>query len=184
MAKITSINLIRSQQTHYIDTFLKWALTTGRFMIILTETIALSAFVYRFSLDREIIDLTDEISNNQAIVALYTDEPVYKNLQERLNHVETLIPEKSQKTDLLRDFVSLAQGNVTYQHLTIGGNEVNLEIITSSTGSLSTFLNGVKNMTMVKNVTVNNVENRAGSGIIVVGITAELNSKEKDKSHE
>ncbi len=108
MAKVTSINLIRSEQTHHIDTILKWALTTGRFLIILTETIALSAFVYRFSLDREIIDLTDEIKNNQAVVSLYTDEPRYRNLQERLTFVESIRPTQSEKTILMHEVVSLS----------------------------------------------------------------------------
>ena len=175
MAQATSINLLRSTQAQFWDKFLQWALTVGRFLIILTETVALSAFVYRFTLDRQIIDLADSIKEKQIIVSLYKDaEPRYRNLHERLTFVEKTASAEDAKTALLKEFVSLAQGHVAYQSLTIGEKTVDMEVSTNSTGSLSEFLQGVKSLPEVKSVNISRVENKAANGVVLVSITAEL----------
>lgn len=174
MAKATAINLLRGSETHYVDTILKWALSTGRFLIILTETIALAAFVYRFTLDREIIDLADSIKDNQAIVSLYRDEPKYRNLHERLNFVSSVSASFETKSTILEDLVRLAQDKAVYQRLSIGQNEVNIELITNSTGALSSYIESLRSSPKYGNVSVYKVENKAGSGMLLVGITAKI----------
>jgi hypothetical protein len=180
MAQTTSINLLRASQSHFWENFLKWALTTGRFLIILTQTIALAAFVYRFSLDREIIDLADSIKQNQAIVGLYKNEEAkYQNLHERLVFADTLVTPQANKTVLLKEFVRIAQGKVIFNAIDIGETSVTVEAAASSTGALSSFLAEIKKLNEIKSVSVNSVENKATNGVILIGITAELtNGKE------
>jgi hypothetical protein len=175
MAGTNSINLLRSSENHFWEQFLKWALTTGRFLIILTETIALSAFVYRFSLDREIIDLGDKIKQNQTIVSYYKrDELRYRNLHERLAFAEQMTAPVDEKTALLESFVEIARGKVTFQEISVNANAVTVEISTTSTGALSSFLAGIQNLDRVKSVNVNRVENKTANGRINVTITADL----------
>lgn len=175
MAQATSINLLRSTQTRFWDKVLKWALTTGRFLIILTETIALSAFVYRFTLDRQIVDLADSIEDKQIILSLYKDaEPRYRNLHERLTFVEKTAASEDPRTAMLQRFVSLAQGYVTFQSLVIGEKTATMEITTTSTGALSEFLRGVKSLPEVRSVNISRVENKAANGIVLVTISVEL----------
>ena len=82
--KPISINLLK-QQTSLVDRFIDWALTIGRLLVILTEIVALSAFIYRFSLDRQLIDLHSKITQEQAIANyLNNNEKKYRNLQDRL----------------------------------------------------------------------------------------------------
>jgi hypothetical protein len=181
MAKVNSINLLRSSKNHFWENLLKWALTTGRFLIIVTETIALSAFVYRFTLDRQIIDLSDSIKNKQAIVSLYKDaESTYRNIHERLTLSDTLSAHQNAKTKLLTDLVSAAQGYITYQKLTISEKSVIMELSTNSSSNLSSYLNGLKKLQVISSVSIDRVENKAASGTIVVNITAQLKTgKEK-----
>jgi len=108
-----TINLAKKKGTPSLDVFLSWAITGGRFIVILTETIALAAFLYRFSLDRQIVDLHDQISQKQKIVAAFaTDEVLYRNLQDRLNQTETLTQGISNTPDLFSTIQSIAQKNV------------------------------------------------------------------------
>jgi hypothetical protein len=55
------INLLKKKSNRSLDVFVRWAITGGRFLVILTETIALGAFLFRFNLDRQIVDLSDRI---------------------------------------------------------------------------------------------------------------------------
>lgn len=174
MPKSTSINLLRRSQNHYGEKFLAWALTTGRFLIILTETIALAAFTYRFSLDREIIDLADSIKNNRAIVSLYRDEPTYRNLQERLSFVASVSGSLDATSSLLQELVRIAKGKVVYQRLTITDTTAILEFSATSTGSLASFMNSLKQLSPIRSVTVTKVENKAESGMIIVDATVQL----------
>src|SRR5918993_397746 len=83
--KIKSINLLPNKGGGLFDQFLSWALTIGRLLIILTETLALGTFFYRFSIDMKIIDLHDSIKNQRIIVQQFKNtEDTARNLQARL----------------------------------------------------------------------------------------------------
>lgn len=175
MAQATSINLLRTTQARLWDKLLQWALTTGRFLIILTETIALSAFVYRFTLDRQIVDLADSIKDKQTIMSLYKDaEPQFRNLHERLAFVEKTAKTEDPKTVMLKRFIALAQGRVAFQTLTINDKAIDMEVLATSTGALSEFLRAVKTIPEVRSVTISRVENKAATGIVLVTVNAEL----------
>ncbi|HCS79450.1 TPA: hypothetical protein DIV55_06990, partial [Patescibacteria group bacterium] len=51
-----------------VGRILRWSLIYGRYIIVSTEIIVLLAFIYRFSLDRQITDLNEEIEQKSAIV--------------------------------------------------------------------------------------------------------------------
>src|SRR5581483_11165468 len=87
--KYSSLNLLTHPHTNFLDTFLGWALTVGRFMIILTETIALVVFLYRFGLDENLVELHGDIKNDQAILNQMTSyETSFRNLQFRLQTIK------------------------------------------------------------------------------------------------
>jgi hypothetical protein len=48
-----SINLLDNKGKSFTEQFLDWALAIGRLLIIVTETVALAAFLYRFSIDTD-----------------------------------------------------------------------------------------------------------------------------------
>jgi hypothetical protein len=186
MAQANSINLLRSTQSHRWEKIMQWALSTGRFLIILTQTIALAAFVYRFSLDRQIIDLADSIEQNQAIVSFYKDEEArYRNLHERLTVADTLMKNEDKKTGLLQKFVEIARGNVVFNAITLNDKTVLLEVSTTSTTALSKFLAGIKTLNEVKRVSIDRAENKATNGMVVVSVTVDLkNGKEVSLPNE
>ncbi|HVZ58575.1 MAG TPA: hypothetical protein VG935_02380, partial [Patescibacteria group bacterium] len=105
-----NVNLLKKKGTPNLDIFIHWAITGGRFIVILTETIALAAFLYRFSLDRQIVDLHDQINAKETIVAALKDQEVsYRELQQRILQTKQLSANVSFSTDLFTKITHLAQ---------------------------------------------------------------------------
>src|SRR5215469_2384590 len=83
--KNTTINLLPQENANILNQILDWALTIGRLLVILTEMVALGTFVYRFSLDMQIVDLHDKIKAESFIVANFQDaETTFLDIQDRL----------------------------------------------------------------------------------------------------
>src|SRR3989344_9465556 len=80
------INLIKKKEVAAFDKFINWTLSIGRLIVIITEIIAISAFLYRFSLDEKLVALHDEIGQKQKQLSLLKrDEENFRNLQDRLS---------------------------------------------------------------------------------------------------
>lgn len=152
-----------------------WALGIGRVLVILTEVVALSAFLYRFSLDRQLIDLHDTIKSKQAIINLLKkSEDTYRNLQNRLALAKTLIQSENLTNKTITDILSLAPSDVLFTNFTLSGNQIIIEVKTQSIASLRNFVNVLKSYPQISSVDVNKIENRTTSGVIIMGINASL----------
>src|SRR5260221_21750 len=83
--KSISINLLDNDHHNTFDIFISWALSTGRIIIIVTEIVALVAFLQRFDLDEKLSDLHSKMKFDQQVVdALQSNEKTYRSLQFRL----------------------------------------------------------------------------------------------------
>src|SRR3989344_5694832 len=79
------INLVKKKEVATFDKAINWALSIGRLIVIITEIIAISAFVYRFSLDQKLVALHEDIGIKKGQLALLkNDEENFRNLQDRL----------------------------------------------------------------------------------------------------
>lgn len=173
-----SINLLKTKGNSLGDKFIKWALTIGRMVIILTETIALAAFLYRFVLDRQIIDQRDRINQKAARIKLYeTSEQNFRNLQERLQLVSTVQNEAATTVTILSDVINMAPSGVTFNSITLGADRLHININTQSVGGFTTFVNALKKYPEVLSVSIDKIENKTLSATIVVSITAKLKIK-------
>jgi len=168
------INLLRTKSV-FVDSFLYWALTTGRLLIIFTETIALVVFVMRFSLDRQIVDLHDKINHDDVVVNLLQNkEATYRNLQNRLLSIqeEDAISEKNAKT--FSELFSIIPQDVTLQSFTLEGTTLQLDLTMNSTSPLQDLLKNLKSQKIVASISVDKISDRITSGIIEVVITSTL----------
>ena len=62
-AKTVDVNLLEKDDFSEspIGRIVTWAITYGRYIMILTEIVVLLAFISRFSLDRKLTDLNEAI---------------------------------------------------------------------------------------------------------------------------
>ncbi|MDP3988203.1 MAG: PilN domain-containing protein [Candidatus Levybacteria bacterium] len=170
-----SINLVRGKNQSFIDKFIKWALSIGRVVVILTEAIALATFLYRFSLDIQISDLHDTINQKQAMLKyLKTSEDKYRNLQSRLVISQKLSNDGSRTTKIFKDVVRLAPEDLLVENLVLSGDYVKIEVKARSIISLASFVKALREYPDIDSVSLDKIENRTSTSIIAVGITAML----------
>lgn len=169
-----SINLLR-KQTSVIDRFITWALTMGRLLVIITEIVALSAFIYRFSLDKQLIDLHSKITQEQAIVNyLINNENTYRNLQDRLVTATNYSTLGINRFKIFTDIVGFTPQGMSFDNLTLYENRVKIDANADSVSALSTFVNSIKNYPAIDTVSIDKIGNKPSSAVITISITATL----------
>ncbi len=169
-----SINLLKGED-NFFDRFIDWALTVGRFLVILTEIIALSSFIYRFTLDRQIIDLHSGIKEKETLVAFFKDnEENYRNLQKRLEIASTYSANQGDKIKIFQDVLGFAPAGVTFNEISVSENLINIVANFQPSSSLNEFVDSLKSYKRVKNVSIDKIENQLSNAQIVITISADL----------
>lgn len=176
--KSISINLLKDKGG-FLDKFIAWALTFGRVLVILTEGVALGAFLYRFSLDREIIDLKDAIHQKAEHVALFKNsEAKYRTLQDQIALVSAFQDEGPKTTTLFTDVVNANGSNLTIRSVALASEKIKINANASSVTAVSTYIEKLKNHKDIAFVSLDKIENRALAQTIAVTITATLKKQQ------
>src|SRR3989344_1638342 len=87
------VNLLPKEEleTKPFGSFLKWALSYGRYIIVTVELVVFLVFFSRFIYDRELADVNDKIEQKQAIIASAQEfENRFRTVQDHISYVETL----------------------------------------------------------------------------------------------
>jgi hypothetical protein len=165
---LPSINLVKNKQIPLFEKFMNWVLTVGRLIVIVTEIVAVVAFIYRFSLDEKLVDLHSAIKQKQSIVSvLKNDESKYRNLQDRIA-LAASFSEKGIKTSrAITDIISLVPNATIINNLTINKDKASIDINTASLSSLSDFISSLKNYNGIKSISIDNIENKPSIGLSV-----------------
>lgn len=175
-----SIDLLEKQRDKNLDKFINWALTIGRILVIITEGIALIAFIYRFGLDQQLIDLHAKIKNEQAIVsALKKSEDSYRNLQERLALASSSTKITSARTKIYQDVIGLAPTGLTFNSISLYADRLQMDANVTSVGALSSFVNSLKSYAPINSVSIDKIENKTANAKITVSVTANLKKEDQ-----
>ncbi|OGH09742.1 MAG: hypothetical protein A2152_03980 [Candidatus Levybacteria bacterium RBG_16_35_6] len=178
MPKKAGINLLNSKQSSFFERFINWTLTIGRIVIIVTELIALSAFLYRFSLDQQLIDLHSKIKQEQAIVEyLKESEATYRNLQDRLTVSSNSSKAGDERVKIFKDVISFAPLGIAFDEFNLTNDRIKINTQVYSVSSLSSFVNSVKKYSFVDKVMIENIQNKASIGLLTATINITLKSK-------
>lgn len=168
MQSSASVNLVKTKENTY-DNIVHWALTIGRVLIIVTELVAFSAFIYRFSLDRTIVDLHSKIKQEKTVLDnLKTQEETYRNLQERIALIQKITVEGNAKVETLKDIIALTPQGITFNSFSLQPGQLDIDSNIESVSSLNTFIKSLKSYSKISSVSITNITNKAdGSGINV-----------------
>jgi hypothetical protein len=167
-SNLSTINLAKEKGNTSFDKFIDWTLTIGRLIVILTEVIAVAAFVYRFSLDERLVSLHSAIRQKQAIVVSFkNDEDKYRNLQDRI----ALAKSKSEKgikiSQNATNFGKLIPEQVKINNLTITKDQASINVGIASVPVLADFINTLKNYSGIKSISIDSIENNPSLGLSV-----------------
>src|SRR3989344_4079581 len=165
---LPSINFAKDKQIPLFDKFMNWALTVGRLIVIITEVIAIIAFVYRFSLDEKLVDLHSAIKQKQNIISvLKNDENKYRNLQDRIALASTFSEKAISSNKTIADIVHLIPNQVRTNNLIFSKDRVSMDVSMVSISSLTDFIESLKNYPNMKSISIENIENKPSVGLSV-----------------
>lgn len=168
MPKSNQIDLIKGK-TSLADEFLKWALSFGRLLIIVVEIIAFSAFIYRFVLDRQIIDLNDKIKDASAIIQSSKDqEDTYRSLHERLATIKKASTTGNFTPMIIKQIISETPPEITYNALNATENKLDLDVNISSFPALTSYVKFLKENPNVTSAVITGIDNSSGGSFINV----------------
>ena len=105
--------------------FFRWALTAGRYIVILTEMVVIAAFLSRFKLDRDYADLADRITGKQAVLtSLAESEKRFRLAQGRLVEAGKILDEQLGITEVLDKITAKTPPGVTLINLAVSKKEI------------------------------------------------------------
>lgn len=170
-----NINLLPKKGDSLLIQFLNWALTVGRLLIILVETLALGTFLYRFSLDWQIGDLKDKVKQERAIVESFKpQEDVFLDLQSRLSLIKKIDAKSTSSPKILNEIIEMGRGYVTFRTIYLSGQLVRIEAQSPTVAPLMAFVNLLKAYPPVSSISIDKVENKTSSAVVIVGISINL----------
>ncbi len=167
---------MKKKGTPSLDVFIHWAITGGRFLVILTETIALGAFLYRFNLDRQIVDLNDLIKQRQQIVvAVSSNEKLFRQIQDTLTQATHLNENVLVIPTQLSDIQNLAEkNNITITLLNISPELLHVEFTTGSLDNLKNFISDLEKRKDIKDISIDRIEDRISSAELEAEVSCNL----------
>jgi hypothetical protein len=130
-----NINLIiKSGETlNFSEQFLSWALTYGRYIIIITQIVVLSVFFARFKLDRDHTDLKETVLQKQALIESVSDmEKEIIKTQLKLSQIKTIITNKDQFLELITFLQDNVSTDTSFNTLSVSPDRIQFSATTDS----------------------------------------------------
>ena len=170
-----SINLLQEERNDTVEKVINWTLGIGRALIIVTEIIAFVAFLYRFTLDQQLVDLHSDIDKKQKIIESFKEkEPVYRNLQERLAIISNYSNLSSLRNKNYHDIYELAPDDITFNYLSMHNDDMSMQINVTSVASFGSYIEEIKNNPNVIRLSIDKIEAKTSDAKIIVGISIGL----------
>ncbi len=171
-----SINLLGLEQQEHspLGRFIGWATTYGRYIMVTTEMIVLVAFLSRFSLDRQLTDLKDEIQQKQDIIAANQDlEIQFRQIQDSLNKMKALLAKQEIPTNTINTLHVLLPSGTYFQSLSINDSKITSQVVSLTVQSFSQFLINLSATKQLSNIEIGTVDKQTVAGIQYT-LTAQL----------
>lgn len=143
--------------------FVRWALSYGRFIVIVVEILVVSAFIARFKLDSDLSALKDEINSKLPYIeSKIIDEALINQTQLRLDLIGQNNQNASKWTDTMKKISDQTPLTVQLNSLNITTNDTGtlqfrLNGVSNSNASIGQFLNGLRADPTFKNVNLSNI---------------------------
>ncbi len=134
--------------------------------MITTEIVVLLAFISRFSLDRKLTDLTEEVTQKQAIIeANSTLEQDIKSLQSNLTSIKKLLTNQNLPVDIVTSMETLLPSDVYLTSFELSATKLSLDAIAGSTQEFSQFLANAQATKLLHNVVLGDINRNPQVGI-------------------
>ncbi len=163
-----SINLIGAEDLQHTPwgRLLTWATTYGRYIMITTEIVVLLAFISRFSLDRKLTDLKEELAQKQSIIEANADfELTFRGIQERMRSIKTLTAAQTVPRDIIEELQTMIPPSVYFQSLTLASGSLTINAAAGTTSGFSQFLANIAQSSRLQNIQISGIKKNPLTGI-------------------
>lgn len=171
------INLLPKDQFENtpIGKFVDWAINVGRWIVVFTELIVICAFLSRFYFDTELSNLFDEIRIKKSMIeANTTFEDNFRQIQEKIKMVKTLLAGENIPSTLFTDIAKIMPLDLTFKNISVSGDSISMSGYCLSENGLRAFLSGLKGIPSLTKINVGNLAQKETLAGIEFNITAEL----------
>lgn len=163
-----SVNLIGEEAMEHtpVGRIVAWAVTYGRYIMIGTEIIVLLAFISRFSLDRKLTDLKEEVSQKQAIIDANLDfEKEFRALQDRVAKIQTLLTAAPVAYNALNTIEAMFPSDVHLETLNITSEHVVGDVVANTTEGFSQTITNLQAASIFNQVDIGDISRNPTEGI-------------------
>lgn len=162
------------------DKFYEFTVGTGRVIILVVMAIVLGAFIWRFSLDRKVIDLESELEAKFAVLDNLKDvEEDARELQQLIDDLETLRNNQPKKSALYASLLAARTDGTTIDSFSLTNTSLALNLESENNLKFTEAENTYKLLPILTDVLVPNSETKGdpNNPIYVFNIVAKINEE-------
>lgn len=167
-ANVPSINLLGQEDLAHTPQgrIINWALTYGRYIMIGTEIVVLLAFISRFSLDRKLTDLKEEIDQKQAILTANASlEQDIRNVQDQIAKIKIITADQAKPVNTFMLINTLLPDDTYLNSLEITSDKFSTEVVAGTTGGFGQFLTNLQSIKQISKVEVGEIKKNPLTGL-------------------
>lgn len=156
---------------------IRYLTTIGRFVIVFTELIVISAFISRFWLDRQNSDLSEVLRQQKAIIeSTQPFEVEFLALQEKLKFIDNQYKTQPNYISNVKSLVSSMPTDVFFQKLAIGDTSAQVSLYSYREDSLVDMIVSLSLNPDISNVNIKKIEKKDKDSKYFVDMTLIFNS--------
>lgn len=171
----SGINLVPKDEfeNSLVGKILRWSLSTGRMIVILTEFVVILAFLSRFKLDRDLNDINEVITQKQAIVGSFSDiEMQMRDIQTRMKILKTIQTTSVNSQKSFTTLINLTPRDVFYDTIEFNRDSWRFTGLAGSETSFASLLDQLENLKIFAKIQVGDVQYNLRRGGTTFNISA------------
>lgn len=144
---------------------LEWALVFGKWAVILTQLVVMSAFLYRFALDRELTDLRKAIAQNVAIIKSYEQiEREWVIAQKQVAKIKEAVASQELILATIVEVQKITPPEVWYDRVTFSPKSMSMTAYSASLSGFGQYLRSVQGNPSFSSVRIGKIESSSSRG--------------------
>jgi hypothetical protein len=121
--------------------FLKWAVTSGRYVVIVTEMVVVLAFLSRFKLDTDLSRLNSTVAERKMVLDSLTEkETEFKSVQKKVDWVNQILNRKIMAGEVIPLIVDKTPEGVRFLGIKFDEKSVNVNASAANETVMGLFL--------------------------------------------
>lgn len=162
--KKSGINLLVTpeRQEDLSAQFLAWALTYGRYIIIIIQIVVLSVFFMRFKLDRDRTDLKESVIQKQALTqSIFEVENEIKRVQKRLSDIKLVSKNQEIYLKVINFLETNSPSDLTFSVISFDKQKIKMVADANNLKSFNFFLKQVQDSKMFEDIQLEDLKRKA-----------------------